>query len=171
MEMLKNLIRKDKDFIFSGDLCISGDVILENCSLIVSGRLEFSNLLAKISVINGNIISEEIIANSDIFIRNGDIWAKNLFAVNIDSNQNIEVRYYSSVEDIICFNYLVCGSNYSSNIVCIQDMYVLGKSESLSIIVGRDAFVGKTCDFGGFGIIAKHFKCLSVKNCSYIIER
>ena len=171
MEILKNLVRKNEDFIFSGDLLIKEDVILQDCSLIVSGQVAFTNLMAKILVINGDIVAEEIISYSDIVIRNGDIWTRNLIAVNIDSNQNIEVKYRSSVVNVVCFNYLVSGSNYSAKILAMQDIYILGKSESESIFAGRDAFIGKTGDFSGFGIMAKKIECLSIKDCNYIIER
>ncbi len=138
---LENLILKDEDYIFGGDLTINGDVKIKNGNLIVSGTITFASDDASISIEGGDIVCENLGSRADILIRDGDICVKSLSAYDIDSDGNVEVNGDSSVCDIYALNYLVVGDNRSYDITTIQDFYVLGRNNSHNI-KARDVLIG-----------------------------
>lgn len=160
---LENLILENEDYIFAGDLTITGKVQLTNASLIVSGTLTLE-IDAKIK--GGDIACGSIDAQ-DISIIDGDIYVNGDASFEyITSDGNIEVGGDSYTCDINCFNYLVSGDNNSRDITAIQDVYILGCSDSFDI-KARDVLIGEYCDFNGYGLIAKSFECSGeIERCS-----
>lgn len=160
---LKNLILKNGDYIFPGNLTITGNVFIENGNLIVSGTL---TIIGDTTIKNGNISCGYIDAQN-ITIIGGDIFVnKDASFANIQSDGNIEVRGNSSSCTIYCLNYLVDGDNNSTFIYAIEDVYILGCNDSYDI-KGRDVFVGGICDFNNYTLIAKAFECTGIIiNCS-----
>lgn len=155
---LECLFLENEDYIFEGDLTITGDICIKNCNLIISGSLTFSNKNANISIIGGDITAKQLDSYAPILIRDGDIRVSFLDARNIDSDGNIEVRKDSEACDIKCLNYLVGGDNDSSAITAIQDVYILGRNYSHTI-KARDVLVGEDCDLCDSTLIAKCFEC------------
>ncbi len=163
---LENLILEDDDYIFGGDLTINGDVNIKNGNLIVSGRIDFADEDASISIEGGDIVCEDLESRADILIRDGDICVKFLDAQNIDSDGNVEVNRYSRIWNIHALNYLVAGDNDSSSITTIQDFYVLGNNDSRTV-KARDVLIDGNCHLHCCSITAKAFHCNGeIINCS-----
>ena len=191
---LDNLILENEDFFFTGNLTIIGDVNITNGNIIIAGNL---TLQGNVDIENGNIIvsntltfdtpnsiiviaggdisSLALLSNTDITIRDGDIWVKYLdlgyinfsYTSNIDSDGNIEVQETSYVGNVSCLNYFVSGDNCSNDINAIQDIYILGNNDSDSILC-RDILIGGTCNLNRYDIVCKSFYCDDVINCSGI---
>ena len=162
---LENLILDGEDYIFAGDLTIEGDVILKNASLIVSGELCFPNNFTTISITGGNILAETLSSYATITIRDGDICVSYLDTSDIDSDSNIEVSKDSNVSDISCLNYEVSGDSNSHTINAIQDVFILGYSDSDSI-TARDVLIGCDCNLHSMPLTAKSFECQGeIINC------
>lgn len=152
---LKNLILENDDYIFAGNLTITGEVRLINASLIVSGTLT----LEEDAEIKGGDISCGVIDAYDISITDGDIYVNgDAYFGDIESDGNVEVGLDSNVHDIHCLNYLVNGNNDSHGITTVQDVYILGQNDSYSINA-RDVLIGDDCDFNDSSLIAKCFEC------------
>lgn len=153
--ILETLVLEDNDYIFAGDLTIKGEVLLKNCSLIVSGVL---TLEGNVGIAYGNIICGSLKSNV-IYIIGGDIWVHkdiyNYFLIT--TNGNIEIRGNTDVGDIRCCNYLVDKNNKSSNITATNDIYIMGDSCSLNI-KGREVFICGESDFNGCYITASYFE-------------
>lgn len=160
---LENLILENEDYIFAGDLTITGKVQLNNASLIVSGTLT----LTSDAEIKGGDIACGSIDSYNIYISDGDIYVNgNADVAYITSDGNIEVGGDSYAGDINCFNYLVSGDNDSRSITAIQDVYILGCNNSCDI-KARDVLIGEDCDFNDYGLIAKSFECSGeIERCS-----
>lgn len=162
---LKNLILENDDYVFAGNLTITGEVLLINASLIVSGTLT----LQEDAEIKGGDISCGSIDAYDIFITDGDIYV-NGDAVwkDVTSDSNIEIGGNTDVCDIHCLNYLVNGDNNSCYITAMQDVYILGQNDSYALNA-RDVLIGDYCDFHDHSLIAKCFECAGeVNNLSSI---
>lgn len=155
---LENLILENEDYIFAGDLTITGEVHLSNSSLIVSGKLVFESN----ATINGGDIVCGSICAIDISIIDGDICINGYTdIVDIESDGNIEVGGDIKAGDIHCLNYMVNGDNDSCSITAIQDVYILGCNDSYDINA-RDVFIDGNCDFNNFGLVSKCFECSGV---------
>lgn len=163
---LESLFLKDKDYIFNGNLTITGDVCITNCSITVLGTLLFANKNAKISITNGNIIAKHLESSTNISIRNGDIRVASLKAKNIDSDSNIEVSKDAEASNIKCRNYSVSGDNDSSAITAVENVYIHKRNFSHAI-TAKDVFVGEDCDLCDSALIAKRFTCNGyIHDCS-----
>lgn len=187
---LSTLIIKDEDYIFAGNLYISGDLIIENASLIISGDIRFLNYSDphNIKVSNSNISADVISGNvyinidvGDIYchtilsacainISGGDITTRSLLANDIMSDGDILVKDSSCVYSVSCCNYLVTGLNDSSEITAIEDIYILGCNDSASL-TGRDIFLdGENIDLNFGNIVASRALATSfpIQNCNSI---
>ena len=152
---LKNLILENDDYVFAGNLTITGEVRLINASLIVSGTLT----LQEDAEIKGGNISCGSIDAYDISITDGDIYVNGDACFgDIESDGNVEVGLDSNAHDIHCLNYLVNGNNDSHDITTVHDVYILGCNDSCAINA-RDVLIGDYCDFNGHSLIAKCFEC------------
>lgn len=171
---LGDLTIKDEDYIFAGDLEITGNLTIENASLIVSGSIVFSVNSREphfIHVSNGNISADIISGVVDITTEVGDIYCHNeldvghinisggdittsfLTACNITSDGDIVVFNNSSVHDVSCCNYLITGNNASTDITAIEDIYIFGDNASCDL-TGRDIFLTGDNDLNFGNIIA-----------------
>lgn len=179
---LENLILENEDYFFTGHLIIEGEVIICNGNIIVAGNL---SIYGNVSIINGSVIvSETLSLTSPIEVKGGDIACKTINATDISitdgdiyvhgiacfsdikSDGNVEVGEDSYASNILCFNYLVSGNNYSGSIITTQDVYILGDNSSDSI-KARDVLIVGYSDFNGNELIAKCFECRKrIINCS-----
>lgn len=169
--ILKDLILKDEDYVFEGDLTITGRLIVEDGSIRVSGRLllKGDSELSDSHVWNGNIIAHSLRSLIDLWIYDGDIIIKSdAKFCHIDSNGDIIVEGSSNTRNVICRNYLVSGDNISDDITATEDIYILGCNES-GDLKAREIFLGDICKFSPYGqmtVIAKHFECVGpIKKC------
>ena len=160
---LENLILENEDYIFAGNLTITGKVQLTNSNLIVSGNLTFDSD----AQIKGGDISCGSIDSENISIVDGDIYvAGDANFADIKSDGNVEVGGDSNACSIYCFNYLVNGYSNSISITAMQDVYILGCNDSCDI-KARNVLVGGDCNFNGYGLIAKCFECGGeIEHCS-----
>ena len=129
-----------------------------------------------INVTNGSINAESIYYQEDVYldflVKNGDIYVadtldagyitllgggditcSNLNTGQIISDGDIIVNNDANVQDVTCFNYLVSGDNNSGSIVAMQDIYILGDSDSCDLHA-RDIFIAKDSCLNGYGITA-----------------
>lgn len=151
---LKNLSVTDGDYIFSGDLEVTENLIIENgYSLIVSGILIISSNCSTISL-DGNIRAGYIDIETDlstaIFYISGDIYVANdLHSERIIlSNGNIFVSGNSYIENYMCcVNFLIDGDNTCLNVDAIEDIYILGDNDSCALTARNICICGNNDSF------------------------
>lgn len=169
---LGDLTIKDEDYIFAGDLVVSGNLTIENASLIVSGIIYFDLSEHYIHITNGDISANGIngagamdvtievgdiychdeLYVGDINISGGDITTSFLTSSNITSDGDI-IANSSSVLSVSCCNYLITGNNSSTDITAIEDIYIFGDNSSCGL-TGRDIFLTGNNDLHDWSIIA-----------------
>lgn len=166
---LDNLILVDEDYIFAGDLIISGNLQIQNGhSLIVSGELVI-NLDQSNVTINGDISADCLIiiaprvANLSIHM-DGDIYVSKNFYIANDITiycGDIFVNGDSdTVATIYCKNLMISGNNDSSKeIVASQDIYILGNNWSRGLTC-RDLFIGRHSNFNYCSLNAFRSACI-----------
>lgn len=170
--ILENLILKNENYVFDGNLTITSKLKVVNGSIIVSGKLflkGISERINSISVINGNIIAHSLISLVDLRIYKGDIIVESdaKFA-KVVSTGDIKVGGSCFANNVNCRNYLVSCSNTSDDVTTTEDIYILGYNDS-GDLKAREIFLGSFSKFYPYGnttVIAKHFECVGpIKNC------
>lgn len=163
---------KGENYIFAGDLEVTGNITIENDSLIASGNISIPSIfLSSIHVSNGDISANSISGVISITIEAGDIYCNNelsvcdidissgniitnvLNACDITSDGDIEVLTISSVTSVTCRNYLISGDNVSYTIDATEDIYIFGNNNSEDLI-GRDIFLCGDNNLNRYNIIA-----------------
>lgn len=122
--ILKKLELENEDYIFAGDLTISGPVKITNGSLIVSGNLVIRN--SDLFISGGDISCYCLeCVKGYVSIEDGDIFVSSIFNVtDIVSDGDIYVGYIASARNIECMNFLLNGMGIFSSISAIQDIYI-----------------------------------------------
>lgn len=159
---IETLVITDEDYIFSGDLEITENLIVENGhSLIVSGMLIISSNCSTISI-DGNISAgylevETDLSNGILYI-SGDIYISGSLNSNrtILSDGNIYVSGNTLFQNYMCcVNLLVDGDNTCLNVDTIEDIYILGDNDSCDF-TARDIFISGDND--SFSLIADNIE-------------
>lgn len=165
--ILENLILKDEDYFFDGDLVVNGKVELLNANLQVSGNLFFKGIaddgfcIQTAYITNGNITAYAFECHINKLFVTGNILVKtDLNACHISCDGNIEVDGFCSVYNVTCKNYLITGDNYSDDVTAEESLYILGTNDS-GDLKAHELFLGDVSRFSPYGEItieAKYFE-------------
>lgn len=172
--ILENLIVKDEDYFFDGDLVVNGRVELINANLQVSGELLFKGISndgfsINTAIINGNITAHTFKCNINKLFIYGNIRVQtDMKARHIFCTGNIEVDGSCYVYNVTCNNYLITGCNESDDITAKESLYILGANDS-GDLKAYELFLGDRSTFSPYGKItieAKYFESAGlIRNC------
>lgn len=143
------VIKKSSTFVTT-----ENSINITNGSISAKSILDEEDMYLDVFVENGDIyVADELSIDNITLSGGGDITCYDLNAGNIDSVSDIIVNNDANVQDVTCFNYLVSGDNDSVSIVAIQDIYILGDSDSCNL-QARDIFIGGIADLNGYDLTA-----------------
>lgn len=163
---LKELVLKNGDYVYDGDLTIDGKVLISNGSLRVSGKLFLKGLSetgnSPTVIINGDIVADSFTCRAlRICCRGNIIIHSKLDVCHVICNRDILVGDCCYAYNVICHNYLITGNNDSDDVTAEEDIYVLGYNCS-GDLKAREIFLGDFTKFAPYGPItveAQHFEC------------
>lgn len=171
---LENLILRNENFFYDGDLTINGKVQIISGILCVSGKLflkgfEESSNLSQARILNGNIVAGSLLCRAHTLYCTGNIIVHSDFdACHVHARGDIKVAGHSHAYNVNCRNYLVTGNSDTDDITAQEDIYVLGYNCSGNL-KAREIFLGDFSKFSPCGEItveAKHFECAGpIQNC------
>lgn len=173
--ILENLIVKDEDYFFDGDLVVNSKVELINANLQVSGELVFKGIsddgssIQTAYITNGSITAHAFECHINKLFVAGNILVKtDMYACHISCDGNIEVDGCCSVYNVTCNNYLITGYNESDDITAKESLYILGDNAS-GDLKANELFLGNRSTFSPYGEItieAKYFESAGlIRNC------
>lgn len=176
--ILENLILKDEDYFFDGDLVVNGKVELINVNLQVSGKLFFKGIaddgfsIKAAYITNASITAYAFTCRINKLFVKGDILVKtDMDARHISCDGNIEVDGFCNVYNVTCNNYLITGDNYSDDVTVKESLYILGSNDS-GDLKAHEIFLGGVSTFSPYSEIsieAKHFESTGqIRNCQRI---
>lgn len=162
LRKIHDLILKNENYIFSGDLEIEGKIVIEKGSqLIVSGKLAIkSNDIT----VYGDISACEICINSlneddnNIFLIYGDIYAFKKLIIRVPIHLEGDIFAHGQLtacRDITCKNFFVDGNSHTHCINAKETIRILGNSYSRSLNA-RNIFINGDADFHNHSLIASH---------------
>lgn len=169
---IDTLVVANEDYLFYGNLEISGKLIIKNgYSLVVSGVLTLSEDISIITV-DGDISVQGLKVNTCVpFNINGDLFVAASLNLTYDtpilSNGEIYVKGNLSASTIVCFNLFVDGYINVNDITAEHDIYIMGTCQS-SDLNARDIFFGDDAHLYGSSIRAwgSIFWCGTIYECS-----
>ncbi len=172
---LENLILKNEDYFFDGDLIINGKVNLTNANLQVSGNLflksifNTSSYLDTVCISKGNIEAHSLKCRAHkLHIYNGNILVDDMDVCHVSCTGNIEVKGSCHAYNINCQNYLVSGNNDSDDITAKEGIYILGYNCS-GDLRAKEILLGDFSKFSPYRettVVAQHFECAGpLLNC------
>lgn len=171
---LENLILRNENFFYDGDLTINGKVQIISGILCVSGKLFLKGFeenydLSNARIINGHIIAGSLLCRAHSLYCTGNIIVNSDFNVcHVHSGGDIKVTGHSHAYNVHCRNYLVTGNSDTDNITATEDIYISGYNCSGNL-KAREIFLGDFAGFSPYGKItveAKHFECEGpIRNC------
>ena len=144
---IKFVIKKSSTFVTT-----ENSIKVTNGSISAKSIIEEEGMYLDVFVENGDIyVADELTVYYITLSGGGDIACYDLYAGCINSDGDIIVNNNTNVQDVTCLNYLVSGENDSGSITAIQDIYILGDSDSCDL-QARDIFLGGDAVLNGYGI-------------------
>lgn len=173
--ILENLIVKDEDYFFDGDLVVNGKVELINANLQVSGKLFFKGIaddgfsINTAYIMNGSITAYSFRCRINrLFVKGNILVETELEACHLSCTGNIKVDGSCYVYNVTCNDYLITGCNESDDITAKGSLYILGANNSGNL-KAHELFLGDSSMFSPYGEItieAKYFESTGlIRNC------